>query len=391
MNLLVISDAHHLLRGGIKVAYAPYVKEMDLWMKNASQTTIMAPAVYDKPLLTQAFKNQVFNHVAVRRLEFHKLGTALKSLISIPYQFIQLCLLMSRADHIHLRCPGNLALLACIAQFFFPSKVKTAKYAGNWDPQAKQPLSYKWQRRLLSNTFFTKNIKVLVYGDWSLPSSNIKPFFTATYKEADRKSHDKNINQPLEFVFVGTLTENKNPQVVLQLLEGLHQQNIPATATYYGDGNLMDSLKKRAQNLQKRYPEFTKPMATFYGNQLGEVVKKAYERAHFVVLASQSEGWPKVIAEGMWHGCVPIATAVSCVPWMLNGVLREKKETAFAKAETSRGLLHQSVAQTVSVIQELLQHPEHYREMSKNAMFWSQQFTMDRFDKEIGKLMKPKK
>ena len=31
-----------------------------------------------------------------------------------------------------------------------------------------------------------------------------------------------------------------------------------------------------------------------------------------------SEGWPKVIAEGMFWGCLPIATRVSCVPNMLN-------------------------------------------------------------------------
>jgi hypothetical protein len=36
-----------------------------------------------------------------------------------------------------------------------------------------------------------------------------------------------------------------------------------------------------------------------------------------VLLPSDSEGWPK-IAEGMFWGCVPIATAVSCVPYMLD-------------------------------------------------------------------------
>ena len=37
-----------------------------------------------------------------------------------------------------------------------------------------------------------------------------------------------------------------------------------------------------------------------------------------MILPSQSEGWPKAIAEGMFWGCVPIATPVSCVPFMLD-------------------------------------------------------------------------
>ena len=39
---------------------------------------------------------------------------------------------MKWADHIHLRCPGNIGLLGCIVQIAFPKKVKTVKYAGNW-------------------------------------------------------------------------------------------------------------------------------------------------------------------------------------------------------------------------------------------------------------------
>ena len=52
---------------------------------------------------------------------------------------------IKKSDVIHLRCPGNIGLLACFIQILFPKKNKTAKYAGNWDPKAKQPLSYKLQ------------------------------------------------------------------------------------------------------------------------------------------------------------------------------------------------------------------------------------------------------
>ena len=114
---------------------------------------------------------------------------------------------MRWADHIHLRCPGNVGLLGSLVQVFFPSKPKTAKYAGNWDPKAKQPLSYKIQKWLLSNTLLTKNMTVLVYGEWPNQTKNIKSFFTATYREADKKEIQiRKLEADIQFVFVGTLS-----------------------------------------------------------------------------------------------------------------------------------------------------------------------------------------
>ena len=68
-----------------------------------------------------------------------------------------------------------------------PNKPKTAKYAGNWDPKAKQPWSYRLQRWIKSNTFLTRNMQVLVYGEWEGSSKNIKSFFTATYWEIEKE------------------------------------------------------------------------------------------------------------------------------------------------------------------------------------------------------------
>ena len=93
---------------------------------------------------------------------------------------------MKKADHIHLRCPGNMGLIGSLIQIFFPNTPKTAKYAGNWDPKSKQPLSYVIQKWLLSSTFLTRNIKVLVYGEWEHQSKNITSFFTASYREEDK-------------------------------------------------------------------------------------------------------------------------------------------------------------------------------------------------------------
>lgn len=91
---------------------------------------------------------------------------------------------MVQADYIHLRCPGNMGLEALV-QMLFPNKPKTAKYAGNWNPKSKQPWSYRLQKWILSYTFLTQNMQVLVYGEWSNQTKNSKLFFSDTYSEEE--------------------------------------------------------------------------------------------------------------------------------------------------------------------------------------------------------------
>jgi glycosyltransferase involved in cell wall biosynthesis len=389
MRLLVISDAHLIDEDGLKVAYAPYVKEMDLWMKHVDHTTFISPNKINTLLLSQPFKMQQFHHVGVTRLEFNKWSSIVKSLTVLPRQILILWRAMRKADHIHLRAPGNLTLLACMVQIFLPLKAKTAKYAGNWDPRAKQPFSYRLQRWFLSNTSLSKNIKVLVYGDWRDQSHNIKSFFTATYTETNRNTFAKSLQTPLRFVFVGTLSKNKNPHLLVELIEKLNKAGIPSTADFYGDGPMLEELvnlsmvpissDNRDTVVDASTDLSLSGNMTFHGNQSSEIVQEAYKKAHFLFLASDSEGWPKAVAEAMWHGCVPIATPVSCIRWMLDA--QEYQPIG------NRGIIHHSIDQTNHSIERLLEQPEQFQAMSIAAQKWSQQYTMERFEQEIKQLL----
>jgi glycosyltransferase involved in cell wall biosynthesis len=110
------------------------------------------------------------------------------------------------------------------------------------------------------------------------------------------------------------------------------------------------------------------------GNQTQEMVKKAYGNSHFVILPSESEGWPKAIAEGMFWGCVPVATKVSCVPFMLD--------------YGNRGvLLEMNLEKDVNQLEVLLQNETNYQIKSEKASDWSRKYTLDGFEDEIKKLL----
>jgi glycosyltransferase involved in cell wall biosynthesis len=230
-------------------------------------------------------------------------------------------------------------------------------------------LTYKLQQWILNNTFLTRNMQVLVYGQWEGMSQNIKPFFTASYTTHDIVPvAQKSLNEIVDFVFVGALVQGKHPLYAIQLVENLHQKGYAVRLNLYGDGVEREMLEDyiAIHTLEK--------IVSLQGNQSQEIVKKAYQSSHFVVLPSDSEGWPKVIAEGMFWGCVPLATAVSCVPFMLD----------YGK----RGiLLEQDLEIDSAKIEVILQDQTDFDAKKNKAAEWSRMFTLDVFEEAIKELI----
>jgi len=371
MRFLIISHVLHKSNAHQWYAYAPYVREMNLWLKHVDEVEILAP-------LTEASISEIdiaYSHdnitlTQIPAIAFVNISRGIKSLLVLPYILFKLWKACKRADHIHLRCPGNIGLLGCLVQFFFPKKVKTAKYAGNWDPNANQPKSYRIQKNILSNIKWTKKMTALVYGDWPNQTKNIKSFFTATYKDQDRVIPvTRDYTKGLEFVFVGSLVAGKRPLLAIQIVEQLLRRGVKCNLQLFGDG----VLKQEAQQYVK-----DKQLGSdivLHGNKTNETVKAALQSAHFTILASKSEGWPKALAEAMFFGVIPIATAISCVSNMLD--------------YGNRGILiAPNVDDAVSKIVLALKSNDALETMSKLASNWSQQYTLDVFESEIEKLIK---
>ncbi|MFN7044500.1 MAG: glycosyltransferase family 4 protein [Flavobacterium sp.] len=383
MKLLVISSAPVVEIDGKSHLYAPYEKEMQLWAKHADEIQFCCPVWReDKKLLIAPISFKVDGIVELQEFDITSFFNKLKA---IPFAFVALVKTyraMKQADHIHLRCPGNIALLACLVQVLFPNKKKTAKYAGNWDPNSQQPWSYRLQKWILSNTFLTRNMQVLVYGEWEGSSKNIKPFFTATYSESEIQNSEFRIQNELSlraksrtnetlihFLFVGTLSPGKQPLYAIQLVEALYRQGKNVLLDLYGEGVLRTDLERYiAENKLET-------LIVLKGNQTKETLLKAYQSHHFLILPSKSEGWPKVVAEAMFWGCVPIASAVSCVAYMMgNG---------------SRGVvLQENLDQDVRQITTIINNQEQYKKMASDGQSWSRQFTTDKFEIEIKKLLR---
>lgn len=450
MKFLIITHVEHIKLDNQYFGYAPYVREMNIWLRYVDQVIIVAPIVNSE-------LNPIYEKYNHSNIDFYKvvefnvtsISNIIKTIFRLPKVFSAVYSAMYAADHIHLRCPGNMGLIGALVQILFPNKQKTAKYAGNWDPNAKQPFTYKLQRWFLSNTFLTRNMQVLVYGEWPNQTKNIKPFFTATYSvdeiqnsefriqnklslqlesittesdfdfaqsdkkddnslslRAESRTNENNFDSaqsdrednhslslraqsrttengldsarldkieidlpPTSFLFVGTLSKGKQPLYAIQLVEKLYQHGKKVRLNLYGDGILRPTLETYIKQNSLQDIVFLR------GNQSKETVLKGYQTSHFLILPSKSEGWPKVVAEAMFWGCVPIASPVSCVPFMMgNG---------------SRGIVLQEVLnQDVSQIITIIKDQDLYQKMAFEGQTWSRQFTTDKFESEIKKLLR---
>uniref|UniRef100_UPI004047E908 glycosyltransferase family 4 protein n=1 Tax=Mariniflexile sp. TaxID=1979402 RepID=UPI004047E908 len=193
-------------------------------------------------------------------------------------------------------------------------------------------------------------------------------FFTATYTNSEIEIPKKrDYSGHLKFVFIGSLVEGKRPLLAIQIIEALHKIGKNVHLDVYGDGVLKEALHNYivVNKLEK--------MVALHGNQPIENIKEVLKTAHFLILPSKSEGWPKAIAEAMFYGAIPIATKISCVPKMLdNG---------------HRGILIEpEVNMAVEKIEDALKHKD-LKQMSKLASNWSQTFTLEYFESEIKKLI----
>lgn len=369
MKIIVVSSAP-LVDDGKLSGYGPYIHEMELWAKYVDEIGFLCPMLRSGDgLLLKELRFPVAKLFEAKSFDVKSVSGLARAVIYAFYNFYLIYKAMRWADHIHLRCPGNISLMGCLVQILFPRKKKTAKYAGNWDPQANQPWSYKLQRWILANTFLTKNMQVLVYGQWPNSTRNIKPFFTASYRESEKTpATPRRLEGKIRLLFVGTLSEGKRPMYALQMVERLSRAGHDVVLDFYGEGSERTVLENHIQTNKLQ------DIAVLHGNRPAELVRQAYQESHFLILPSKSEGWPKVVAEAMFWGCFPLATDVSCVSYMLDGGAR-----GFVLSMNLN-------ADVLSVSQILFDQAEYDAKVSR-SISWSRQFTLDLFEKEIKALL----
>ncbi|MEA2558545.1 MAG: hypothetical protein QOH06_49 [Acidobacteriota bacterium] len=300
-RLCIVSHVVHYRHGGKVHAYAPYAREIEVWADLFPEVRIAAPCEDGPPPGdTAAIDRGNVEMDPQPRAGGDSLGAKLRQILMLPMMMASMAGALRKADAVHVRCPGNLGLLGVAMAPLFSRRL-IAKYAGQWPDWNGEARTVRLQKALLRSRWWRG--PVTVYGEWPGQPAHVVPFFTSVLdrgqiERARRSASSRKPADPPRVLFVGRLSRAKNVDVLLEALNGL-------PCTIVGDGPERAALEARA------------PQAVFAGAVDFDRVLGFYEIHDILVLASETEGWPKAIVEAMAFGLVCIGSDRGLIPQIL--------------------------------------------------------------------------
>lgn len=313
-TLVIVSAATHHQWDGRLWSHAPYVREINIWAELFPRVVIVGPVVETRPPGDGVpFAGSNVEVVGVPPTGGDTLGAKLRQLTLLPLLMGRTCRALRRADAVHVRCPGNMGLLGVLLAPLFSRRL-VAKYAGQWNGFPGEKWTVRLQRALLGSRWWRG--PVTVYGEWPDQPPNVVPFFTSVLTgdqiaAAAAAAPRVRRKGQLRVLFVGRLSGPKNVATVLRAVARVRSDGVDVHCTIVGDGGERENLEQLATQ------QGIDGVVDFVGAVDLDDVLGHYERADTLVLVSESEGWPKAVAEAMTFGLVCVGSDRGMVPQML--------------------------------------------------------------------------
>lgn len=313
MKLTIVSHTRHYLDADGRVwGWPPTIRELDFLATRFDEVVHVACLHRGAPPVGSA-EYQASN---VRFVPIPPSGGIGTQKLTILWSMPKIIRIVMReilsSDFFQLRTPTSMAVyLLPLIYLFARRKQGWFKYAGNWK-QCKSPMSYRLQRWWLERI---QHRIVTINGNWPNQYGHCLAFENPCLSEKERGTGEaaivsKKYDLPIDVCFVGRLEEEKGVGRVIEALRLIDGEGIVSKAHFVGDGK----MKSHYENLTADFSI----SCEFYGFLSREKIFSIYEKSHLLLLPSESEGFPKVVAEAANFGCVPVVSNVSCIPQYVN-------------------------------------------------------------------------
>ena len=308
-RIVVVSHTEHWRDPhGTIVGFGATTRELDHLATLASELVHVAP-LHPGPPPGMALPARAPN---VRLVPLAPAGgdsplAKLRALAAVPRWFATINREVAGADIVHVRCPAGVSMVAlAVLALRRRPRDRWVKYAGNWSPTHRDALTYRlqrwWLRRGLARAAVTVNGRWPDQPPWVHTFDN--PTLTADEVAGGRAaSRTKPAAPPLRVVFAGRLDRHKGADRVVETVLDLRAREVEVSVDLVGDGPLRPWVEALAAD---HGAEVVRLHGWLPRPELDEVLAAG----HVFLLPTGSEGFPKVVAEAMASGCVPVTSDV---------------------------------------------------------------------------------
>ncbi|MGH2665096.1 glycosyltransferase family 4 protein [Flavobacterium sp.] len=360
-NLTIVSDTAIFLEDGKYYAFGPVVNELESFEPLFDEIVWIGFNRPDKKgdLSMKAIASEKVSVILLKEVGGKTLFSSLNILFRYPEMFFVILKNAFKADVIHTRAPSHPAFIAVLISFLIRNKIWWNKFAGSWD-SSTLPFFYRVQKNILLKA---KHTKVTINGFWENQPKHCLSFENPCLSNEDIKkgktiADTKSFQPPFTFCFVGRLEAAKGIDRIIEALKSIPLDTIEKVHLI-GDGPGKEAYQNAAGFLGDK--------VVFHGFLNKDNVHALLSESHFLLLPSNSEGFPKAIAEGACYGVIPVASNVGSIGHYIteeNGFLWD------INSDNPYGLVLNKAIQTDEL---------RLKEMSVTVLELAEKFTFDNY------------
>jgi len=313
MKLAVISHTPHYIEDGICKAWGPTVREINHLPELFDEIYHIAPLHKENaPGSSLSYSSDKIKFIPIKPYGGEKFYDKISILTTAISNLQTINEVIKKTDWVQFRAPTAMGLYVLPYLSLKRKPNRWVKYAGNWQME-DPPLSYRFQKWWLENNF--QNSFVTINGHWKGQKDHILNFQNPCLDDeelirAKETALRKDFSKKLIFGFAGSLTKNKGVDIILEAFKKVKFKEEIGEMIFAGDSPERKKYEADASVIDIKF--------RFEGSLNRKEMEKFYEEIDLMLLPSESEGFPKVIAEAAAYGCVPIVSDVSSIGQYFN-------------------------------------------------------------------------